>query len=174
MQLIAALLDLCKHSPAIIAIDGPAGAGKTTLAGEIKAACATKRVAIVHMDDLYGGWELSADFTARLLTLVREISQGRAHQIQIFDWHQGRFNSTRTIDPVDIVILEGVGSGQSAIRPYLSALIWMDIEDSQGLTRVLNRDGESIRTQMLEWQNQQREHFLRERTRESADFELTT
>ena len=174
MQLIAALLDLCKKSPAIIAIDGPAGAGKTTLAGELKASIGTKRVAIVHMDDLYGGWELSEDFTSRLLALVRDISQGKAHEIHIYDWHQGRFSSTRTIDPVDIVILEGVGSGQSAIRPYLSALIWMDIEDSQGLTRVLNRDGDSIRTQMLEWQNYQREHFLRERTRESADFELTT
>ena len=174
MQLIAALLDLCKTSPSIIAIDGPAGAGKTTLAHELKASFSTKRVEIVHMDDLYGGWELSEDFTARLHGLVCDISAGRAHDIQIFDWHHGRFSQSRTVRPVDIVILEGVGSGQSAIRPFLSALIWMDIDDAQGLTRVLHRDGESIRDQMVEWQTQQREHFLRERTRESADFELTT
>ena len=36
MELIAALADLCKEkSRPVIAIDGPAGAGKTTLAHEI-------------------------------------------------------------------------------------------------------------------------------------------
>lgn len=174
MQLIAALLDLCKKSPAIIAIDGPAGAGKTTLASELKASFSTKRVEIVHMDDLYGGWQLSPEFTTRLLNMVGDISIGKEHRYYIFDWHQGLFTRSRVIAPVDIVILEGVGSGQSAIRPFLSALIWMDINDSEGLARVLARDGDAIREQMQKWQIEQREHFLREQTRERADFELTT
>jgi len=174
MQLIEALLDLCKSPHSIIAIDGPAGAGKTTLASEIKVSCATKRIEIVHMDDLYGGWELSEEFTHRLQSLIRDFSAGKAHEIDIYDWHQGRFNRKRTIEPVDILILEGVGSGQSALRPSLNALIWIDIDDQLGLDRVLARDGQSIRDEMVSWQRLQTEHFLRERTRESADFELRT
>ncbi len=59
MQLTAALLDLCKESPkSVIAIDGPAGAGKTTLATNLALALAQDlRVQIIHMDDLYDGWD---------------------------------------------------------------------------------------------------------------------
>ena len=174
MQLIAALLDLCKTTPAFIAIDGPAGAGKTTLASELKASFTTRKVEIIHMDDLYGGWQLSPEFTARLTSLVHDLSTSSHGEYQIFDWHQGRFTHTRTITSPDIVILEGVGSGQSAVRPYLSALIWIDISDGEGLTRVLQRDGDGIREEMVKWQEVQRAHFVRGRTRESADFELTT
>ena len=51
MELIAALTDLCKEkSRPIIAIDGPAGAGKTTLASEIFLALSSKiSVEVIHM-----------------------------------------------------------------------------------------------------------------------------
>ena len=67
MELIAALKDLCsqKNHP-VIAIDGPAGAGKTTLAHEIFLALSPKMtVNVIHMDDLYDGWEnaLTDDLT---------------------------------------------------------------------------------------------------------------
>ena len=54
MQLIAALLDLCsKQQYPIIAIDGPAGAGKTTLAHEIFLSISlTKSVNVIHMDGI--------------------------------------------------------------------------------------------------------------------------
>jgi uridine kinase len=65
MEIIAALADLCKEkSRPVIAIDGPAGAGKTTLAQEIFRAFSTKSsVQVIHMDDLYDGWgnALSSD-----------------------------------------------------------------------------------------------------------------
>ena len=41
----------------IIAIDGPAGAGKSTLASRIQSGLDYSKVAVVHMDDLYAGWE---------------------------------------------------------------------------------------------------------------------
>jgi len=54
MDLISALLDLCSASERpIIAIDGPAGAGKTTLAQVIKLALADRyEVNVLHMDSL--------------------------------------------------------------------------------------------------------------------------
>ena len=55
MDLISALLDLCKGSERpIIAIDGLAGAGKTTLASNIHLALYPNYTStIIHMDDLY-------------------------------------------------------------------------------------------------------------------------
>ena len=41
----------------LLAIDGPAGAGKTTLAAQLdKEFAATGTVRVVHLDDLYSGW----------------------------------------------------------------------------------------------------------------------
>ena len=53
----------------LIAIDGPAGAGKTTLAAKFfDEFSTTKTVALIHMDDLYAGWENALDhrLTSRL------------------------------------------------------------------------------------------------------------
>ena len=174
MQLIEALLDLCKSSPSVLAIDGPAGAGKTTLANELKRSFG-KRVEVIHMDDLYGGWELSEDFSHRLLNLVTDIKvDKREHRLEIYDWRLKRFATQRTVSVPEILILEGVGAGQSAISSMIDALIWIDVDEEVGLTRVLARDGDEIRDEMVIWQKAQKEHFLRDRTRERADFELTT
>ena len=42
----------------LIAIDGPAGAGKTTLAAKFFAEFSVdKSVLVIHLDDLYDGWD---------------------------------------------------------------------------------------------------------------------
>lgn len=174
MQLIEALLDLCKKTPAVIAIDGPAGAGKTTLASMMKVALTTQRVEIVHMDDIYGGWEISSAFTARVSALVKDFKAGRSHLLDIYDWHEARFATQRTIAPAEILIIEGVGSGQRELRDELAALIWIEVADEIGMQRVLERDGEQISEQMQRWQRLQRKHFVSENTKSAADFELTT
>ena len=80
----------------------------------------------------------------------------------------------RFIDDAQLIILEGVGSGQSAVREYLCALIWIDIDESKGLSRVLERDGEGIKEQMQKWLMTQEQHFAIEKTDNAADFVLTT
>ena len=74
MDLIDALSDLCKDvSQPVIAIDGPAGAGKTTLAHDVRLALAQRySITEVHMDDLYDGWDnaLTAQLTEVLTRLV--------------------------------------------------------------------------------------------------------
>ncbi len=72
------------------------------------------------------------------------------------------------------MLLEGVGSGQSAIRSELTALIWIGVDEKVGLERVLERDGDYISNQMQRWLTKQAQHFLLEKTEESADFSLTT
>jgi uridine kinase len=178
MDLISALLDLCKGSERpIIAIDGPAGAGKTTLASNIHLALYPNFTStIIHMDDLYNGWEkaLSVELTEVLSYIAQAHSQSQPISLSKFNWADSTFSPAEAIDDAQLIILEGVGSGQGAIREYLSALIWIDIDESKGLSRVLERDGEGIRNQMQKWLVTQEQHFALEKTENAADFVLTT
>lgn len=178
MDLIDALLDLCNEiEQPVIAIDGPAGAGKTTLAHEISLALASRySITEIHMDDLYDGWEnaLTNRLSDVLTHIVSAHKDRKDFSLSTYNWNENRFNPALEIKAADLLILEGVGSGQMAIRDSLSALIWMEIEDSQGLTRVLARDGKEIENQMRMWLATQEQHFRAEGTQNAADFILTT
>ncbi len=178
MQLTAALLDLCKgSSKSVIAIDGPAGAGKTTLATNLALALAQDlRVQIIHMDDLYDGWDnaLGLQLSETLVHIVSSHKSGKAVKFSKYDWAKSTFKEADEIPEADLIILEGVGSGQGAIRDELAALLWIDIDSSLGLERVISRDGDSIKAQMQIWLTEQEQHFAREGTQNAADFILTT
>ena len=178
MDLIDALSDLCKDSTQpIIAIDGPAGAGKTTLAHDMALALAQHySVTEIHMDDLYAGWDnaLTSQLTDVLVQIVSAHKNMQPISISTYNWHEASFNPATELEKSELLILEGVGSGQVAIRDSLSALIWIDIEDLQGMARVLERDGKEIKGQMEKWLSTQEQHFRDEGTQNAADFVLTT
>ena len=156
----------------LIAIDGRAGAGKTTLAASFfEELSADKTVAVIHMDDLYDGWEnaLSERLTQTLESIVKSHQSKVAFEIDIFNWQSMSFDSKRVIHPVDILILEGVGAGQKVVRDAGATLYWLDIDAEVGIQRVLNRDGNQIASQMKQWQIAQEIHFLRDKTRENAE-----
>jgi uridine kinase len=178
MQLIAALLDLCRQKERpIIAIDGPAGAGKTTLAREMHLALSLEMsVNVIHMDDLYDGWNnaLSEDLTQILLYLVRQHKNKKPAVIRKYNWATSSFSESEEIAPADLLILEGVGSGDKELQGDLAALIWIDIDPEIGVKRVLERDGSQVADEMKKWVGAQKEYFSQHSTREKADFILTT
>jgi uridine kinase len=156
----------------LIAIDGRAGAGKTTLAASFyEELSADKTVAVIHMDDLYDGWEnaLSERLTQTLESIVKSHQSKVAFEIDIFNWQSMSFDSKRVIHPIDVLILEGVGAGQKVVRDAGATLYWLDIDAEVGIQRVLNRDGNQIASQMKQWQIAQEIHFLRDKTRENAE-----
>jgi uridine kinase len=178
MDLIDALSDLCNGvAQPIIAIDGPAGAGKTTLAHDIKLALAQRySITEIHMDDLYDGWDnaLTPHLSEVLTHLTDAHKKSASISLSLYNWQEGAFKPAIEIEKSELLILEGVGSGQMAIHDSLAALIWIDIEDSQGMARVLERDGIEIENQMRKWLTTQEQHFLAEGTQKAADFVLTT
>jgi uridine kinase len=178
MQLIAALLDLCseKEQP-IIAIDGSAGAGKTTLAHEIFLALSPKMtVSVIHMDDLYDGWDnaLGSDLTSVLQYLASQHRKRSASTIKRYNWATSKFGESEVLEPADLLILEGVGSGDMSLQDDLAALIWIDIDPEIGAARVISRDGPQVVEEMKKWLGTQQEYFSQHSTREKADFILTT
>ena len=179
MQINEALRDLFNGSPKplILAIDGPAGSGKSTLAGEIARAFAgTYEIEVIHLDELYNGWAeaLSEDLFQRIAQLITAQRASKAIELAIYDWSAAAFSGSREVKAVQLLIIEGVGSSNQLLQENLTTSIWLDIDQSTGLARVLERDGDDIRDEMLKWQKMESEYFARDLTRERADFILST
>ena len=179
MQINEALRDLFSDSakPIVLAIDGPAGSGKSTLAGEIaRAFSGTYSIEVIHLDELYNGWDeaLSDELFQKLDQLIAAQLIGKATDLAIYDWSDGSFSGSKEIKAVQLLIIEGVGSSNQLLHPNLTTSIWLDIDQSTGLARVLERDGEEIRDEMVKWQKMESEYFARDLTRERADFILST
>lgn len=182
MELVAVIENLLAEparcgSTHVIAIDGRAGAGKTTLANELALALSLRReVSVIHLDEIYAGWDLALTqtLTDSLSHIVQSLAAERTASVPIYNWHLGEFDSRREISPCDLIILEGVGSAQRVVRDMATTTIWIDIEPNAGLERVLDRDGLAIEEEMKRWQIREEAHFLTEQTRENADFILST
>ena len=161
----------------LLAIDGPAGAGKTTLAAKLEAEfTAHSTVRTIHMDDLYNGWDgaLGQSLTDTLEAITSAYLSGVEHTINIFNWQLMKFDREEKIVPTDYLILEGVGAAQAVVRDAGAVTYWLNIDAETGLKRVLARDGTHIEKQMRQWQIQQAIHFDLDQTRENCEFKLTS
>jgi uridine kinase len=179
MQINEALRDLFSQSakPLVLAIDGPAGSGKSTLAGEIaRAFSGTYSIEVIHLDELYNGWDdsLSQDLFQRIAQLIAAQRAGKTTDLAIYDWSCAAFSGSREVKTVQLLIIEGVGSSNHLLHANLTTSIWLDIDQSIGLARVLERDGDEIHDEMVKWQKMESEYFARDLTRERADFILST
>jgi uridine kinase len=162
---------------ALYAIDGPAGAGKTTYAAKLEAELSvTGSVKVIHMDELYNGWDnaLSNALSEILDRISTAHLAGREFVIKIFNWHTMKFDREETVAITDHLIIEGVGAAQQIVRETGAITYWLDIEPEIGLQRVLDRDGAHIEQQMRQWQVDQDKHFARDETRENCEFKLTS
>ena len=83
-----------------------------------------------------------------------------------------KFDSEKLLNKSDFLILEGVGSGQSAFRNYIDFLIWIDINPADGLTKVISRDGTKNSQQMQQFLLDQERHFALENTQNASDWQI--
>jgi uridine kinase len=127
------------------------------------------------MDDLYNGWDcaLSEDLTKTLLEIIGGFFAGEISFLK-FDWKENRFRETITHPSPELLILEGVGSGQAAIRPSVTSSIWIEADPDVAFGRVISRDGEEIRPFMEKWRILQELHFQREKTKSAAQFLISS
>ncbi|GAB2756048.1 uridine kinase family protein [Nocardioides pakistanensis] len=156
----------------LVCIDGPAGSGKSTLAAAVvDHAGALGSVALVHLDDLLDGWgglpQVSATLERDVLTPLRE---GRTARYGRYDWHQERFGETCEVAPVDLLVVEGVGSGALSYASSVTTLVWVEAPAQLRLARGIERDGEALLPQWRRWMADEDALFVRERTRERADL----
>jgi uridine kinase len=152
----------------LVCVDGPAGSGKTTLAAAVEELVPGSRV--VHLDDLYPGWSGLAEIGTQLADLLQPLSKGRAGHYRRYDWLAGAYAETVVVEPVPLLVLEGVGSGASAFAQLQTVLVWVEAPHDLRMRRGLERDGDAFAPHWEQWARDEAELFARERTRDRADL----
>ncbi|MBA2445618.1 MAG: uridine kinase [Nocardioidaceae bacterium] len=181
MELLLSLVQEAKErlgSTKLVAIDGPAGSGKTILASHLHTSLqhAGLIVTTLHLDDLYEGWTgLESGLETRLADQVlHPLAGGRAAYWQRYDWHARAFAEWVNVPPPEVLILEGCGSGAQAYTPYTSLLVWIEAGQEERIARGIQRDGPGVLANWLAWMDREAAHFAANRTRARADLHLST
>ena len=154
----------------LVCVDGPAGSGKTTLATGLQDL--VPGAVVVHMDDLFEGWAGLPTVDAQLDRLLGPLSEDRPGRYRRWDWHADAWAEEVTVDPVDLLVLEGVGSGSLRAADVTTTLVWIEAPYDVRMRRGLERDGDAFAPHWEEWARAETDHFDRHRTRERADLVL--
>lgn len=172
------LLDLALARPArlgpsrLVCIDGPAGSGKTMLAAWVREGAERRGVSVtvVHMDDVYAGWDGLADAGRRVREqIVEPISAGSPAAYERFDWDAGRYADVVAVEPAELLVVEGVGSGDPSYREQIGVLVWVWAPEELRLRRGSERDGPGMADHWRRWMTEEQQLHARDRTRERAD-----
>ncbi|UNO43679.1 hypothetical protein [Streptomyces sp. MST-110588] len=152
----------------LVAVDGHAGSGKSTFARHL--ATALGGAPVVHLDDIATHDELFA-WTDRLREQVLEpLSRGEHACYGVYDWVRRAFTAHRELAPAPVVLLEGVGAGRRALRPYLTCLMWMELTGERSWERGRLRDGPEQSAFWNGWIPSERRHFAADPSRPYADL----
>jgi len=174
MEAAALVLDLVRSRPPtlgrgrLVSIDGPAGAGKTTLAHEV--AASAPGAVVIHMDDLYEGWDGLPNVGQQLAGLLRPLADSLPGSYRRYDWHAEAFAETVTVEPTDLLVLEGVGSGCRMQDDLIGLLVWVEAPHDLRMRRGIERDGEAFASRWQAWADAEQLLFARHRTRQRADL----
>lgn len=160
--------ELGRHRPLIVALDGPSGGGKSTLAAAVAdllpaAADGAPTVAVVDGDGFYGGgspatWDrrdaaqkVDAVIDWRRQRPVLEaLRAGREATWHPFDWDADDWDADEVpllaeparCAPADVVILEGAYSGRPELSDLVDLRVLLDVPTDVRRARLLARDGE--------------------------------
>lgn len=151
----------------LLCVDGPAGSGKTTLAASV--AALVEGAVVVHMDDLFQGWDGLPHADRQHSRLLRPLAERRAGHWTRWDWHAGRWAETHRVDPGPLLVLEGVGSGAASHADLHTLLVWVEAPLALRRERGLARDGDDFAPHWDRWAADERRLFAQECTRERAD-----
>lgn len=98
------------------------------------------------------------------------LGRGETAHYAPYDWHARRFATPRALPPAPVVLVEGVGAGRRAVRPFLAGLLWMELPREEAWTRGRVRDGAEQRDFWDGWVEAEREHFAKDPSRPHAGF----
>lgn len=157
----------------VVAIDGPSGAGKTDFAAALAGRLPEAR--ILHMDDMYPGWDgLQQAVDDLYHQVLAPIALGEQAAYRRWDWDHDRHAEWQRLPGTNLLLVEGVGSGAGPGRQLESVLIWLEAGQDVRFRRCIERDGESYLAHWRRWARAEEALFARDGTRSGADLVINT
>jgi uridine kinase len=155
----------------LVAVDGPAGSGKTTFAGRLGQAAGAQ---VIHSDDFPVAWDGPPDSWFPMLDdqVLRPLSGGAAGAYRRFDWVRGTFAERVEVPPAPVLVIEGVGAARRASADLIAFTIWVEAPEPLRLRRGLSRDGAAYERQWRTWMRTEEEWFARDDSRRRADLRV--
>lgn len=161
----------------VVAVDGPSGAGKTTLAEALAQALRDRRHApeLVHLDDLIPGWDGLAAAAGLLDTQVlAPLARGEDAAYRSWDWHESRWGAMVSVSWTPLLVVEGCGSSVRPAGDRAAVRIWVEAPTAVRMARGIARDREAYRRHWERWAAQERALFAADGTRARADLRVDT
>ena len=162
--------------PAIIAVDGRGGSGKTTLTQAITVAVPGSQA--FHLDDLIWNEPLY-DWDQLLVDTLTRLRKSGSLDLVPDKWREhGREGSIRVPAGSPLVVVEGTGAGLRAVSSLIDAHVWVqtgdDVAERRGISRDIaegvNGDAEESVRFWHWWMAGERLFFAKDRPWERADI----
>jgi len=155
----------------VLAIDGRAGAGKSTLAGELAHELGAPAIS---MDWLYGGWDgLERGITTLADLVLEPLARGRV-AVPRYDWLARRWGEPLVLERPPVLVLEGVGAGAVSAARRTSLLVWLELGPVERLARASAREGRTLVEHWAMWAEQEARYIARDDPAGRADLQLDT
>lgn len=164
----------------IVLIDGRAASGKSQFAKDLSEAYfqVDKQAArVIHMDDLYPGWNGLAEGSVYLLTnILLPLANSRSANWQVWNWrknHRGAEepgNGRREFAGGTLLIVEGCGSISRLSSANSDFQIWIDADDAARKERFSKRDSGKFDEYFGIWSAQEDEYYEREKSKQLAEL----
>ncbi|NAZ77638.1 dephospho-CoA kinase [Kineococcus sp. T13] len=152
--------------PRVLAVDGRSGSGKTGLAAALADALAAP---VVHLDDLYPGWDGLAAAVELLRGVLAGLRGGGAVRHPVWDWAADAYRGEVRLPSTGVVVVEGVGAGCAG---PVEVLVWLEAAAGVRRRRALARDGEVFAPHWDSWAAQEERLFAAHDVRARADVVL--
>jgi uridine kinase len=153
----------------LVGVDGCCGAGKSTFAARL-AHAASEEWQVVHTDD-FASHDVPMQWWPSMLSdVIEPLAAGRGARFRRYDWLRREFSTVTTIEPADVVVIEGVGATRKAWRERLALRIWIDAPRDVRLARGIERDGEALREFWNDWMAAEDGYVADEDPQSAADL----
>lgn len=164
----------------VVAIDGRAASGKTTMAAALETVL---DCGVVHMDDFFLPGELRTArrlaepggnvhyerFAAEVLPHLR----GGAFAYRVFDCGKMDYHGERTIGAGEVLVVEGSYSCHPALGGYADITVFSDVEAEEQKRRILARNGAAMWENFRDrWVPMEEHYFAATKLREKVDMIL--
>lgn len=160
----------------IVLIDGRSNSGKSTFAKSLQENLfrqGESLTRVIHMDDLYPGWEglsLGADYLNRFI--LEPLNKKLTASWQQWDWSINQRGAWMEFSGGTPLIIEGCGALSDRASSVAFLRIWLEAKEPVRQSRWLEREGNLDKFEM--WAAQELDFYAREKSLELADLVITT